>query len=308
MSVASPYRRVVILGRSGFIGSHLMRMYSTQTDLDVVGRSSVELDLCQEAQVRTLAPLCGLQTVLVMCAAIKRQRGDSVETFWRNLQMIVNLCAVLKEHPIGRLISLSSTAVYGEAVPNFQITEATPVCPTSWYGIGKYTAERLLAQALAPHPQSSLVILRPPLLYGPNDPAGGYGPSGFIQAALRGAGITLWGDGTERREFIFIDDAVEAIRRLTFHDYAGVLNLVSGTSYTFRDVIEIVSRVTGRTLQVASRPRSKPKADHGFCNGLLRTALPDLAFTALAAGIQRTVEAESRRLVPEAPLLAGEPA
>ncbi len=107
--------------------------------------------------------------------------------------------------------------------------------------------------------------------------------------------MTLWGDGKKRREFIFLKDLVAIVFRLTVHGYSGVLNIVSGKSFTFADAIEAVSCLAPATLQVDSRARTKRKVDYGFRNDALMRLFPDTAFTGLEEGIRQTFEAECYR-------------
>ena len=294
------FRRVVILGHTGLIGIPLMRRFQEQSgQCEVVGFSAPSLDLTREEQVRSLASLFDAETAVLMLAAVKRQFGDNLEAFLYNLKMVTNLCALLQEHPVARLVFFSSAAVYGEDVHNLQISEETPVHPTSYYGLVKYTAERLLWKVLGHLPHCPLLIVRPPLIYGPGDRAGTYGPSGFIRAALKAESITLWGDGTERREFLFVEDAVELVRQLMLQEFSGVVNLVSGCSYTFKQALEFAGQLSGAALTVSSRPRTKAKVDNAFDNARLRSLLPEVSFTPLDEGIRRTLETESRQLASQ---------
>lgn len=281
--------RVLVLGHSGFIGSRLVHdLITRESAREVVGFSEPRLDLTRADDVRQLLPLIDGQTAVVMCAAIKRQLGDNLDTYERNVQMVTNLCRVLEEAPVGQFIYFSSAAVYGEETENLKITEQTPVNPTSYYGIAKYSCERLLQKVLAHASQTSLVILRPALIYGPGD-QGLYGPSGFAQAAAQRAPIVLWGDGSERREFLFLEDVIAIVRALLSSSWSGVLNVVSGTSYTFANVVDTLENLLESRPIVRSRPRSKAKVDHGFDNTLLRHVLPDLSFTPLHEGVRRTL-------------------
>jgi UDP-glucose 4-epimerase len=285
-------RRLLILGHSGYIGSALVRRFTAgPLSLDIDGRSLPRPDLTVDEDAAALAPLLTPDTIVIVCAAIKKQLGDTRETLAQNLAIATNLCRVLEAHPVGRCVFFSSAAVYGEDIENTAISEATPVCPTSYYGIGKYTAERLFAKAFAARPET-LLMLRPALVYGPRERGTFYGPSGFLRAAIAGQPITLWGDGTERREFVFIDDLVEIVHRLTLSDRHGVLNIVSGVSRTFAEAFDVVSSLVGARPTMTSRARSKAKVDHGFDNRLLRDALPDVTFTTLEEGLRRTLAAE----------------
>lgn len=306
---ARMFRRLLLLGHTGFIGSHLVRFFRAHAPhVEVVGRSLSAIDLTNQRDVELLAELCGPDTAVLMCAAIKRQFGDNLDTFSQNVMMVMNLCRLLQSRPVGRLVFFSSAAVYGEEIHNPRITEQTPVHPASFYGMAKYTSECLFRKIFKVHRDavgSSLLIVRPALIYGPGDSGGTYGPSGFVRSALKREPIILWGDGTERREFLFIDDVVQAVSRLTFHDYDGVVNLVSGTSNTFRDAVDAVARLAGSELRVTSRPRTKDKVDNGFSNEMFRSLVPDLVFTSLEEGTRRTFEAEAHALLRQEHVLAG---
>ena len=158
--------------------------------------------------------------------------------------------------------------------------------PTSFYGIGKFTAERVLWKTINNHKDFSYVFLRPPTIYGPGDSLFPYGPSGFTKAAVSKNPITLWGDGTELREFIYIDDIVQLVDRLIFGDFQGVLNLSSGISYSFKDVLDCVRKHANTPIEINTKQRSKQKVDQLFQNDLLKRLFPDFEFNDLDHGIK----------------------
>ena len=280
-------RRIVLLGHSGFIGSRLEATFRRQhPDLELAGFSFPGLDLTQPHAADSLADLLDRRTVVVMTAGVKRQWGDTLDAFSQNVSMAVNVARLLQSHPVRRFIFFSSAAVYGEEHHDEQITEDTPVRPTSYYGIAKFASECLLRQVSA----AGFVAIRPPLIYGPGDTSRSYGPAGFVYAATHREPITLWGEGDEKREFIFVEDVAELVARLMVHDYDGVLNIVSGRAVTFRQAADIVCRHTPTTI--TSRSRSKAKVDHGFRNGRLTRLFPDFKFHTLEDGIRKTLEAE----------------
>ena len=280
-------RRIVLLGHSGFIGTRLeTRFRQRHPDLELACFSIEDLDLTQPHAAETLADCFDSQTAVVMTAGVKRQWGDTLDAFSQNVSMAVNVARLLQAHPVRRFLFYSSAAVYGEEHHDERITEVTPVRPTSYYGIAKFASECVLHKALA----AGFVAIRPPLIYGPGDASKSYGPAGFVHAAAQGEPIALWGEGDEKREFIFVEDVVELTERLVFHNYDGVLNIVSGRSCTFRQAADIVCRFAPTTI--TSRPRSKPKVDHGFCNEQLTRSFPDFKFHNLEEGIRKTFQAE----------------
>lgn len=288
-----PPSRIVLLGHTGYIGSRLASAFKAAApDVPVVVRSAPGLDLTQPESADALAALLVPDAVLVICAAIKKQLGDTPEIFSQNLAIVTTVCRAVAARPVRRIVFFSSAAVYGEDVQHGVITESTPVQPTSLYGIGKFTAERLLLRTAQQQPSTSLLVLRPALVYGPHEPAYYYGPSGFLKLARAASPITLWGDGEELREFLFIDDIVALTTQLAFGDVAGVLNVVSGVSYSYAQALAVVAKLTGGQPALTSRPRSKEKVDHRFDATALVQACPQFTFTALDEGLRR-IAAES---------------
>jgi len=289
------HRRIIILGHSGFIGRQLERHLLKSGDGEVVGRSLSDIDLTDSRSAADLASLFNLQTILVLAAAVKRQFGDTLDAFRKNMAIVENVCHALKTNPVRRVIFLSSAAVYGEEAENLSINEQTAVSPTSFYGIAKYGGERLLIKTCADSEKTSLVSLRPPLVYGPGDESNTYGPVGFCAAAMAGRPITLWGDGTELREFIFINDLCHLIGLLIESEFSGELNVVSGTRHCFADIVSILK---GKfpSLEVTSRPRTRPKANNAFDAKRLKALVPpDYQFTSLANGLSQLLDHESIR-------------
>lgn len=288
-------KKIIIIGHNGFVGTHLTDFFAGSLEnIEVLGFSLPDFDLTKKKDLRNLARLLSDEVVLIVCAAIKRQFGDTLEAFQKNVEILTNLCTLLRDRPVRNVVYFSSAAVYGEDIIHGTISEITPICPTSFYGMAKYASECILRKTIHEHGSGNLIILRPTLIYGPGDLGETYGPAGFLKKALRKDVITLWGDGNEYREFIYVDDVVQIINRLILLNYSGVLNVVAGKSYTFKDVIEEISRSTGVEIAVTSKPRTKQKVDNHFDNSLLLSTLPDShSFVTLEEGIKRMLAAES---------------
>lgn len=283
-------RKLLVVGHSGFVGRALVAELSARAPaIEVSCASTPEYDLTHDSSVDALSALSDASTTVVFLAGVKRQLGDTIDAFEANLKIATSLCRYLQRSPLQRLVYVSSAAVYGEELDNRSLDENTSVQPTSFYGVAKATTERLVAQVLRPHPERSLVIVRPPLIYGPGDSNNSYGPSGFCAAAVRDDPITLWGDGSEQREFLYVGDAARLIALIAVHDCTGALNLASGHSHSFGDVVDEISASLGRTVATTSRPRTKPKVDHIFVNSSLRRLFPSFQFTTLQQGIRLTL-------------------
>ncbi len=284
---------VVVLGHNGFVGRNLMAYLSMAFPrATITGRSLPETDLTRPMDVDALADLFTPDTVVIMCSGIKKQHGDTIQTFEQNMAMAINVCRLLQRRPVKRVLFFSTADVYGEEYQNSIINEETPVRPSSYYGAAKYASECILRRTISAATVSgSLVILRMPFIYGPGDHEGIYGPLGFLKAALERASITLWGDGEELREFLYVRDLCRVVADLLLLAGDDLVLVASGVSHTFREVVEIVRSLVPHSIEVTSRPRTKGKVDNLFANHHLRELLPSFTFTGLAEGIRETLEA-----------------
>jgi UDP-glucose 4-epimerase len=284
---------LVVVGHSGFIGRHVVaELAAVSPGMEVVGASTPDYDLAEPSSVSALTRLLDERTTVVFLAGVKRQLGDSLEAFEANMALATNFCRCLQQRPIRRVVYVSSAAVYGEEHHNLSITEETAIQPTSLYGAAKFATECLVAKTLRNAGAGSLAIVRPPLVYGPGDMSASYGPSGFVRAAMRGLPVTLWGDGMEQREFVYVRDAARLIAALAFAEHEGPVNLAAGTSHSYAEVLDEIARTAGRPVATAARERTKPKVDHRFDAAALRRLFPDFRFTSLSEGLRAMLEAE----------------
>lgn len=277
-------KRAIVLGASGLVGWRLTeRLREAYPALELCAWGRSQLDLEQPQAVAQLRAAVDAQTAVLFCSGLTRQNGDTPGLFQRNLLMVQQVIEALGDRPPACLQYLSSTAVYGEDIEQLAIDEQTAIQPRTYYGIAKYTSERLLLKGLAD--KTCLTLLRPPALYGPGDGSRAYGPSLFLAAAAGEVPLTLWGDGTERRAFVLVDDLVSVMLRLLEQPHPGVLLPVSGESVTFQQMLAWLEARLGHPLPHTQRPRSKEKIDHVFTGAKLRQLFPDLRFHTLAEGL-----------------------
>lgn len=278
---------VILIGHTGFIGRNIYKYLISAGVNNLIGISTNEIDLTKENSHKILQNVLSPDCLVIMCAGVKKQLGDNLNSFEKNITIVNNFIrAVSKVHP-KKMIYFSSASVYGEDVDyHGEISEETPVQPRTYYGIAKYTVERLLEKICA-DTQTQLVILRPPLTYGKDDLSRGYGPTGFTYKAINNEEIIFWGDGSEFREFVYVDDVGRTVSRLINNDYSGILNLVSGKSYTYKEIIDSLNEMTGTNIKVVSRQRTKEKVDHHYSNELIHNVLGDFKFTSLGDGLRK---------------------
>jgi UDP-glucose 4-epimerase len=221
-----------------------------------------------------------------MLAAIKRQVGDNPQAYLKNMALCATLARAFTANPADRLLYVSSAAVYGEDIAGAGITEDTPVVPRSYYGLSKASSEMMLRLVCRDALAERLLVVRPATIFGPGESGSAYGPAGFLVKAGAGEEITLWGDGSELREFVDVADAVAIMTRLLFGTAHGTFNLVTGSSMSFQAILSEIGDLLGRPLEIRQKPRSKDKVDQTFDNRRLLQAIGSFDFRPMRKSLE----------------------
>lgn len=272
--------RVVLLGARGFIGAAIRRQIEAQ-DIPAIALTSAELDLAEATDADKLTALLKPSDAVVMLAALTPDRGRDTATLMKNLAMMQSVCAAIEKSGCVQLVYFSSDAVYGTAVS--RITEDTPASPQDLYGAMHCTRE-IMARSLAKTP---VLVMRPTIVYGPDDTHNSYGPNRFRRVAQKDGKIVLFGGGEETRDHIHVDDVAALTVRCLLHRSTGTLNVATGTSKSFFEVAELVAKQFNRNIEIISTPRQNPVTHRHYDVTNLIKAFPDFCFIAVEDGIAR---------------------
>jgi UDP-glucose 4-epimerase len=285
--VTHGFSRVVVLGASGHVGSALARHLAGQ-GIDVIGHSSKTLDLTRPEALAALDGVVDADTAVVFASALTPDKGQTPATFLTNITMATNVARYLETHPVGWCAYVSSDAVYGFDVN--PVTETTPVAPGSYYAAAKYAGERLLEVATAAR-STPLLTLRVTGVYGPGDPHSAYGPNTFARTLARERTVRLFGGGEEERDHIFVDDVARVTAALLDQRTTGLVNLATGESRSFADIVETIRGLVPYAFTVTSVPRKGAVTHRRYDVARLRSAAPGVQFTPLKDGLRATLAA-----------------
>lgn len=279
---------VIILGATGFIGKSLCSHFF-QNQIPFKAISSKEIDLTKETSFKKLKTIFNPDTVVIFAASIIREHGDDLENMQKNIDMARNVGKVIETNPVKKLIFISSIDVYGNAVK--KINELTPLNPINYYGISKLTSE-LVLKVTAIKSKTPILILRLGGIFGPGQSPNKYGPNSFIHSMFNHLPITIFGDGKELRDLVFVKDLAKIISHLSFNKLEGTINAASGRSFSFQDIVKTLKLLTGNKIRVLKKPRTGIKLDFTFDNSKLQKELPkDFKFTTLKEALKITVDA-----------------
>jgi len=244
--------RILVTGGAGFIGSHLCRRlladghavfvvdneFNGRRENVPAGANYTRADVIRPGDIEPVFA-GGLDAVCHLAGQVSiiRSFTDPVADLRTNVEGTLNILQLSLRYKVPRLLYASSMTAYGDCrvVPT---PESEPCRPDSYYGITKHAAERFV-HATAERPdldrEFKVTSLRMFSVYGPGQALDNpyQGVLGiFIGNVLRGEAITIFGDGEQTRDFVYIDDIVEAWVRSLDHPAApgGVFNFGSGRS------------------------------------------------------------------------------
>ena len=272
--------RVVIMGAGGFVGRATSAALAAEGD-DLVPLSRTDVDLLAAEATVSLAGRLTPATTLIVTSALAPVKHQAM--LLDNLRMMHAVIEAVKASPIAHLIYISSDAVYGDS--DAPMTETSPAAPGSLHGVMHLARELMLQHELGSIPQA---LVRPTLIFGPGDPHNGYGPNRFMRLAQAGQHIIRFGEGEERRDHIFIDDVAEIIRRCVVHRATGIVNAVSGTVTSFRDIAEMAAARVEPRVRVSGTPRVGAMPHNGyreFDSRLVTRLFPDFKVTSVPEGL-----------------------
>jgi UDP-glucose 4-epimerase len=279
-------RRVIILGASGFLG-RAVHAELARASVQVVAHSSRTLDLMHPDAAMALASQLDPTTAVVFASALTPDRGQTFDTFTANITMAATVARALESQP-APCVHLSSDAVYGFDVN--PVTERTPVAPSGYYGLAKYTSEKLL-EYVADAKGQPLLSLRVAGVFGPGDPHASYGPNAFARSLARDHSIRLFGKGEEERDHIFVDDVARLTVALMAAGARGVFNIATGRSTPFAHIVEAIRKVVPYDVLVTSAPRKGALTHRSYDIGHLERAVPGCSFTPFEDGLRATLSA-----------------
>ena len=273
--------KAIVTGAAGFVGSHLSELLLSEghqvIGIDVFTENYsrelkennlrhaisnndfhfLRLDLAEE----NLNGLPAVDVVFHLAAqpGVRDSWGESFPTYLtRNLLSTQRLLERYKENPEVKFVVASSSSVYGNA-KFLPIQEEASLNPISPYGVTKLSMERLL---FAYHQTYKINVnmVRYFTLYGPRQrPDMAF--NRFISCCINGEPLTIFGDGTQIRDFTFVGDAVRAtVDSIRCCNGFEAYNIAAGKTIKLSDTIKIIEDISERPISVEFRSAQRGDA------------------------------------------------
>ena len=222
-------RKIAITGAAGFIGSHLADRLAPSNELLLIDDFSigsrenlqqldgsanvriVEADINDRAAMREL--LAGIEVVFHLAiSCLRTSLGQPWMSHDTNAGGTLSVCLAACEHRVERLLYVSSSEIYGSA-ETAPMTEEHPCRPTTVYGASKLAGELYASSCMRSY-GLPVSIVRPFNTYGPREPYEGARAEvipRFLLQLEAGRSPVIYGDGSQTRDFTFIDDTVTGL-------------------------------------------------------------------------------------------------
>lgn len=269
--------KIFIAGHRGLVGSALVRLYQQNPDYEILTRTRDELDLMDRERVRAFFAEHHPQRVILAAArvgGIKANSTHHVEFLLHNLRIQNNVIEAAADHEVDRLLFLGSSCIYPKHCPQPIKEEYLLTSPLETTNEG-YALAKIAGLKLCQHYHRQygrrFISAMPSNLYGPRDNFD-LETSHVLPALVRkfheakAAGhphVTLWGTGTPRREFLFVDDLAAACAELLErYDSDEPINVGVGKDVSIAEVADLVREIVGYEGNIEwddSKPDGTPR-------------------------------------------------
>ena len=257
--------RVLITGGAGFIGSHIAEYFNGKAEirifdnlrtgykhnLDGLDVEFIEGDICDRAAVK--AAMQGVDYVFHLTAMVSVPEsmfkpGECVDI---NVHGLLNVLEEAAAAGVKKLCFSTSAAIYGDnpVVPKLETMIPEPKSP---YAITKLDGE-YYCNMFTREGKLQTACLRYFNVFGPRqDPKSAYAAAIpiFTAKAVANEDITIYGDGEQTRDFIYVKDIVEANVFMAMNDFTGVYNIAYGKKITINDLVKEIVKVTNSKSKV----------------------------------------------------------
>jgi GDP-L-fucose synthase len=299
-------KRVVVTGGAGFLGSVVVGLLRERGCREIFVPRSREYDLTDGDAVRRLYRDARPDLMIHLAArvgGIGANRANPGKFFYDNLMMGVQLIEEGRKTGVSKLVAVGTICAYPKFAPvpfrEEDLWNGYPEETNAPYGLAK---KMLLVQSQAYREQYGFnsVVLFPVNLYGPNDNFD-LESSHVIPAMIRKIDraitrgdpeVELWGDGSPTREFLYVDDAAEALLLAAErYDQSEPMNLGSGPEISIRDLASTIARLMeyrGKVRYDTSKPNGQPR--RGLDVSRAKKLLGWTARTGLEDGLRRTID------------------
>lgn len=295
-------RRIWVAGHHGMVGSAILRRLAGE-GCEILTVSHSDLDLTRQAEVEDWLAAARPEAVFLAAArvgGILANDTRAADFIYDNLAIETNVLHAAYKTGVKKLFFLGSSCIYPklapQPIPEEALLEGQLEPTNQWYAIAKIAGLKM-AQAYRRQHGADFISAMPTNLYGPGDNfdlLSSHVVPALIakthQAKVSGAAtVEIWGTGTPRREFLYVDDLADALVHLMkVYSDAMHINVGAGTDISIAELAKLIARVVGFSGKIAhdaSKPDGMPRK---LLDVRRLNALGWRARTSLEEGLRKT--------------------
>lgn len=296
---------ILVTGGCGFIGSHVAeRFYKEGHKVFIIDnltsglRSNINFKhkfyemAVEDKRCEDIFCINKFNVVVHLAAqtSVPASFENPYEDTVSNVTGLINMLSLSERYGVKRFIFISSAAVYGDPdqLPIDEDTETNPMAP---YGISKLVGEMYCHKWHEIYGLST-VCLRLSNVYGPRQAAKGEGGvvSVFMKQILDGQSLTVYGDGKQTRDFIYVEDIADAVYRCVESSFCGVMNLSTNTEISINDLIDTLAHRADIKEVLHKEKRSGDISRSSMDNSRIKRELNWLPKYNFEEGLQKTFD------------------
>lgn len=197
----------------------------------------------------------------------KRSLDNPIRDSQINVLGTLNLLEACRHHGVRKIVYSSSAGIFGELI-HLPIKEDHPVEPDTPYGTSKLAAEKHCL-AYSKLYDIEAVCLRYFNVYGPNQRFDAYGNAIpiFVFQVLRGEPVTIFSDGEQTRDFVYVRDVVQAnLKAADAKGITGAFNIASASQVTINKVVDLIQEISGINTRVSHGPPRPGDVRHSLAD------------------------------------------
>jgi GDP-L-fucose synthase len=271
------HHKIFVAGHKGLVGSSIVRLLRSKGYDNLLLCDRKKVDLTSQPQVNALFEQERPDYVFLAAAKVGGIHANNTyrgEFIYDNLMIECNIIEAARQHDVKRLLFLGSSCIYprncSQPMKELDLLTGELERTNEPYAIAKIAGLKL-CEAYNDQYGTSFASVMPTNLYGPNDNFD-LNNSHVLPALLRkfheakeesASNVTVWGSGSPKREFLYVDDMAEACYFvMQQNDFTGVVNVGSGQEISIHELATLIKEVTqfqGELVFDSSKPDGTPR-------------------------------------------------